>query len=111
MVCHAHFRTGLTERDQLVIVRRCILDVVIGLHEGTGAHNSHINVFHGGIYFYRHVASHWEETRQALIAILIAGVFELYLTPSVGYLEARAFSPESNGTIRSNWTTTRRICH
>ena len=51
----------------------CELDVAMGFHEGTGAHNSHMNVLYGENRFYRHVASHWIELQQALIAMLIAG--------------------------------------
>jgi len=39
--------------------------------------------------FYRHVASHWIEMQHALIAMLIAGVFEFYPKLRVGYLEAQ----------------------
>lgn len=67
----------------------CELDVAMGFHEGTGAHNSHMNVLYGEDRFYRHVASHWIEMQQALIAMLIAGVFEFYPTLRVGYLEAQ----------------------
>ena len=67
----------------------CELDVAMGFHEGTGAHNSHMNVLYGENRFYRHVASHWIEMQQALIAMLIAGVFEFYPTLRVGYLEAQ----------------------
>ena len=67
----------------------CELNVAIGFHEGTGAHNSHMNVLYGENRFYRHVASHWIEMQQALIAMLIAGVFEFYPTLRVGYLEAQ----------------------
>ena len=93
----------------------CELDVAMGFHEGTGAHNSHMNVLYGENRFYRHVASHWIEMQQALIAMLIAGVFEFYPTLRVGYLEARILGclesrRVSNGTIRSTGTATHRIC-
>jgi len=39
--------------------------------------------------FYRHVASHWIEIQQALIAIIIAGVFEFHPKLRVGFLEAQ----------------------
>ena len=67
----------------------CALDVSMGFHEGTGAHNSHMNVLYGENRFYRHVASHWMEMQQALIGMLIAGVFEFYPTLRVGYLESQ----------------------
>ena len=67
----------------------CELDVAMGFHEGTGAHNSHMNVLCCENCFYQHVASHWIEMQQALIAMLIAGVFEFYPTLRVGHLEAQ----------------------
>jgi hypothetical protein len=39
--------------------------------------------------FYRHVASHWIEMQQALIAMIIGGVFEFHPKLRVGYLEAQ----------------------
>jgi hypothetical protein len=39
--------------------------------------------------FYRHVASHWIEMQQALIAMLIGGVFEFHPKLRVGFLEAQ----------------------
>lgn len=65
------------------------LDVTMGFHEGTGAHYSHMNVLYGENRFYRHVASHWIEMQQCLIAMLIAGVFEFHPKLRVGYLEAQ----------------------
>lgn len=65
------------------------LDVTMGFHEGTGAHYSHMNVLYGENRFYRHVASHWIEMQQALIAMIIAGVFEFYPGLRVGFLEAQ----------------------
>ena len=65
------------------------LDVSLGFHEGTGAPYSHMNVLYGENRFYRHVASHWIEMQQALIAMLIAGVFEFYPKLRVGFLEAQ----------------------
>ena len=65
------------------------LGVTMGFHEGTGAPNSHMNVLYGENRFYRHVASHWIEMQQALIAMLIGGVFEFYPKLRVGYLEAQ----------------------
>jgi hypothetical protein len=46
------------------------LGVTLGFHEGTGAWYSHMNVLYGENRFYRHVASHWIEMQQALIAML-----------------------------------------
>tara|TARA_Y100001960_G_scaffold316860_1_gene384410 strand:- start:113 stop:631 length:519 start_codon:yes stop_codon:yes gene_type:complete len=48
-----------------------------------------MNILYGENRFYRHVASHWIEMQQALIAMLIGGVFEFYPTLRVGYLEAQ----------------------
>ena len=65
------------------------LDVTLGFHEGTGAWNSHMNVLYGENRFYRHVASHWIEMQQALIAMIIGGVFEFHPRLRVGFLEAQ----------------------
>jgi predicted TIM-barrel fold metal-dependent hydrolase len=65
------------------------LDVTWGFHEGTGAWYSHMNVLYGENRFYRHVASHWIEMQQALIAMLIGGVFEFHPRFRVGFLEAQ----------------------
>jgi predicted TIM-barrel fold metal-dependent hydrolase len=65
------------------------LDVTWGFHEGTGAWYSHMNVLYGENRFYRHVASHWIEMQQALIAMIIGGVFEFHPKLRVGFLEAQ----------------------
>jgi uncharacterized protein len=65
------------------------LGVSMGFHEGTGAHNSHMNDLYGESRFYRHVASHWIEMQQCLIAMIIGGVFEFYPNLRVGFLEAQ----------------------
>ncbi|MBT7759208.1 MAG: amidohydrolase family protein [Rhodospirillaceae bacterium] len=65
------------------------LDVTLGFHEGTGAAYSHMNVLYGENRFYRHVASHWIEMQQTMIALLIGGVFEFYPKLRVGFLEAQ----------------------
>ena len=52
------------------------LDVAWGFHEGTGAWYSYMNTLYGENRFYRHVASHWIEMQEALIAQVIGGVFE-----------------------------------
>ena len=65
------------------------LDVTLGFHEGTGAPYSYMNTLYGENRFYRHVASHWIEMQQALIAMLIGGVFEFHPTLRVGFLEAQ----------------------
>ena len=65
------------------------LDVTLGFHEGTGAPYSYMNTLYGENRFYRHVASHWIEMQQALIAKLIGGVFEFHPTLRVGFLEAQ----------------------
>lgn len=65
------------------------LNVTLGFHEGTGAWNSHMNALYGENRFYRHVASHWIEMQQALIAMMIGGVFEFHPKLRVGFLEAQ----------------------
>ena len=65
------------------------LNVAWCFHEGTGAWNSHMNDLYGENRFYRHVASHWIEMQQALIAMIIGGVFEFHPKLRVGYLEAQ----------------------
>ena len=65
------------------------LDVAWGFHEGTGVWDSHMNTLYGENRFYRHVASHWIEMQQALIAQIIGGVFEFHPSLRVAYLEAQ----------------------
>jgi predicted TIM-barrel fold metal-dependent hydrolase len=65
------------------------LDVTWGFHEGTGAWYSYMNTLYGENRFYRHVASHWIEMQQALIAMVIGGVFEFHPKLRVGFLEAQ----------------------
>jgi uncharacterized protein len=65
------------------------LDVTWGFHEGTGAWYSNMNTLYGENRFYRHVASHWIEMQQALIAMIIGGVFEFHPNLRVGFLEAQ----------------------
>ena len=65
------------------------LDVTWGFHEGTGPWYSYMNRLYGENRFYRHVASHWIEMQQAMIAQLIGGVFEFHPRLRVGYLEAQ----------------------
>ncbi|MCH8086784.1 MAG: amidohydrolase family protein [Chloroflexi bacterium] len=65
------------------------LDVTWGFHEGTGTWYSYMNVLYGENRWYRHVASHWIEMQQAMIAQLIGGVFEFYPKLRVGFLEAQ----------------------
>jgi predicted TIM-barrel fold metal-dependent hydrolase len=65
------------------------LGVTWGFHEGTGAWYSHMNVLYGENRFYRHVASHWIEMQQALVAMIIGGVFEFHPRLRVGFLEAQ----------------------
>ena len=57
--------------------------------EGTGPWYSNMNRLYGENRFYRHVASHWIEMQQAMIAQLIGGVFEFHPKLRVGYLEAQ----------------------
>jgi predicted TIM-barrel fold metal-dependent hydrolase len=65
------------------------LDVTWGFHEGTGAWYSHMNTLYGENRFYRHVASHWIEMQQALIAMIVGGVFEFHPKLRVGFLESQ----------------------
>jgi uncharacterized protein len=65
------------------------LGVTWGFHEGTGAWYSYHNVLYGENRFYRHVASHWIEMQQAMIAMIIGGVFEFHPKLRVGFLEAQ----------------------
>ena len=65
------------------------LGVTWGFHEGTGAWYSHMNVLYGENRFYRHVASHWIEMQQAMIAMIVGGVFAFHPTLRVGFLEAQ----------------------
>jgi predicted TIM-barrel fold metal-dependent hydrolase len=65
------------------------LNVTWGFHEGTGAWYSHMNVLYGENRFYRHVASHWIEMQQSLIAMIIGGVFEFHPKLRVGFLESQ----------------------
>jgi predicted TIM-barrel fold metal-dependent hydrolase len=65
------------------------LGVTWGFHEGSGALYSHMNALYGENRFYRHVASHWIEMQQALIAMIIGGVFEFHPKLRVGFLEAQ----------------------
>ncbi|MCB1741823.1 MAG: amidohydrolase family protein [Gammaproteobacteria bacterium] len=79
---HSNYWTPLYELHEA-------LDVTMGFHEGTGARYSHMNVLYGENRFYRHVASHWIEMQQTLIAMVIGGVFEFHPKLRVGYLEAQ----------------------
>jgi predicted TIM-barrel fold metal-dependent hydrolase len=65
------------------------LDVTWGFHEGVSALYSRMIPLYGENRFYRHVASHWIEMQQALIAMIIGGVFEFHPRLRVGYLEAQ----------------------
>ena len=65
------------------------LNVAWCFHEGTGADYSYMNTLYGENRFYRHVASHWIEMQQALIAMIIGGVFEFHPKLRVGFLEAQ----------------------
>ena len=48
-----------------------------------------MNTLYGENRFYRHVASHWIEMQQALVAMIIGGVFEFHPNLRVGFLEAQ----------------------
>jgi len=65
------------------------LNVTWGFHEGVSAVNSRMIPLYGENRFYRHVASHWIEMQQAMIAMIIGGVFEFHPKLRVGFLEAQ----------------------
>jgi predicted TIM-barrel fold metal-dependent hydrolase len=65
------------------------LNVTWGFHEGVSAVYSRMIELYGENRFYRHVASHWIEMQQALIAMIIGGVFEFHPKLRVGFLEAQ----------------------
>src|SRR6266508_3367885 len=65
------------------------LNVTWGFHEGVSAVYSRMIPLYGENRFYRHVASHWIEMQQAMIAMIIGGVFEFHPTLRVGFLEAQ----------------------
>ncbi len=65
------------------------LNVTWGFHEGVSAVNSRMIPLYGENRFYRHVASHWIEMQQAMIAMIIGGVFEFHPMLRVGFLEAQ----------------------
>jgi uncharacterized protein len=65
------------------------LDVAWCFHEGTGAWCSQMNTLYGENRFYRHVASHWIEMQEAMIAQIIGGVYEFHPRLRVGFLEAQ----------------------
>jgi len=65
------------------------LGVTWGFHEGVSALYSRMIELYGENRFYRHVASHWIEMQQALIAMIVGGVFEFHPRLRVGFLEAQ----------------------
>jgi predicted TIM-barrel fold metal-dependent hydrolase len=65
------------------------LNVTWGFHEGVSALYSHMLELYGENRFYRHVAAHWIEMQQSLIAMVIGGVFEFHPKLRVGFLEAQ----------------------
>jgi uncharacterized protein len=65
------------------------LGVTWGFHEGVSAIYSHMLELYGENRFYRHVASHWIEMQQALIAQVIGGVFEFHPKLRVAFLECQ----------------------
>jgi len=65
------------------------LNVTWGFHEGVSALYSHMIELYGENRFYRHVAAHWIEMQQALIAMIIGGVFEFHPGLRVGFLECQ----------------------
>ena len=56
---------------------------------GVSAVYSRMIPLYGENRFYRHVASHWIEMQQAMIAMIIGGVFEFHPKLRVGFLEAQ----------------------
>jgi len=65
------------------------LGVTWGFHEGVSALYSRMIELYGENRFYRHVASHWIEMQQAMIAMIVGGVFEFHPRLRVGFLEAQ----------------------
>jgi predicted TIM-barrel fold metal-dependent hydrolase len=65
------------------------LNVTWGFHEGVSALYSAMIPLYGENRFYRHVASHWIEMQQAMIAMIVGGVFEFHPKLRVGFLEAQ----------------------
>jgi uncharacterized protein len=65
------------------------LNVTWGFHEGVSAFYSHMIELYGENRFYRHVAAHWIEMQQALIAMMIGGVFEFHPKLRVAFLECQ----------------------
>ena len=65
------------------------LNVTWGFHEGVSALYSHMIELYGENRFYRHVASHWIEMQQALIAMMVGGVFEFHPKLRVAFLECQ----------------------
>jgi uncharacterized protein len=65
------------------------LNVTWGFHEGVSALYSHMIELYGENRFYRHVATHWIEMQQALIAMIIGGVFEFHPKLRVAFLESQ----------------------
>jgi predicted TIM-barrel fold metal-dependent hydrolase len=65
------------------------LNVTWGFHEGVSALYSHMLELYGENRFYRHVAAHWIEMQQAMIAMVIGGVFEFHPKLRVAFLEAQ----------------------
>ena len=65
------------------------LNVTWGFHEGVSAQYSHMIELYGENRFYRHVAAHWIEMQQALIAMIIGGVLEFHPKLRVAFLEAQ----------------------
>jgi uncharacterized protein len=66
------------------------LNVTWGFHEGVSAQYSHMIELYGENRFYRHVAAHWIEMQQSMIAMIIGGVFEFHPRLRVGFLEANS---------------------
>ena len=71
------------------------LGVTWGFHEGVSALYSRMIPLFGENRFYRHVASHWIEMQQALIAMIIGGVFEFH--PKLRVASSRRRTPGCRG--------------
>src|SRR5258708_393129 len=65
------------------------LNVAWGFHEGGSAVYSRMIPRYGETRFYRHGAGHWIEMQQAMVAMIIGGVFEFHPRLRVGFLEAQ----------------------
>src|SRR5256712_11037976 len=63
--------------------------VTWGFHEGVAASYSRFTELYGENRFYRHVASHWIEMQQSLIAMIIGGGFRVFPEAPGGFPRAQ----------------------